>query len=107
MAKEFSVTIVSFGHAGNGNIHVNILGDPAVSGETERMAGCMEAMFRKVLALGGTLSGEHGIGFDKREAVALEIEPPTLEIMRRIKTDFDPRGILNPGKLFPDVAAPT
>ena len=107
MAEEFSVTIVSFGHAGNGNIHVNILGDPAVSDTSERMRCCMEAMFRKVLALGGTLSGEHGIGFDKREAVALEIEPATLEIMRRIKTNFDPRGILNPGKLFPDLSAST
>ena len=107
MAEEFAVTIVSFGHAGNGNIHVNILGDPAVAGESERMRRCMDAMFRKVLDLGGTLSGEHGIGFEKREAVALEIEPETLELMRRIKREFDPLGILNPGKLFPDAAAST
>jgi D-lactate dehydrogenase len=102
MAGEYGVTIVSFGHAGNGNIHVNILGDPAVPGESERMRACMEAMFRKVLDLGGTLSGEHGIGFEKRDAVALEIEPETLGLMRRIKQNFDPRGILNPGKMFPD-----
>jgi D-lactate dehydrogenase len=107
MAIDYSVTIVSFGHAGNGNIHVNILGDPSVAGESERMQECMEAMFRKVLALGGTLSGEHGIGFDKREIVALEIEPETLAIMRKIKDDFDPRGILNPGKLFPQSSAST
>jgi len=107
MAAEYSVTIVSFGHAGNGNIHVNILGDPSVAGESERMQDCMEVMFRKVLELGGTLSGEHGIGFDKREIVALEIEPETLSIMRQIKDDFDPRGILNPGKLFPQSSTST
>ncbi len=107
MAREYSVTIVSFGHAGNGNIHVNILGDPGVTGESERMHECMETMFRKVLELGGTLSGEHGIGFDKREIVALEIEPETLAIMRQIKDDFDPLGILNPGKMFPQMPAST
>ena len=55
----------------------------------------------RVLALGGTLSGEHGIGTEKRRFVPQEIEPATLDIMRAIKQQFDPRGLLNPGKLFP------
>lgn len=104
LATEHRITIVSFGHAGNGNIHVNLLGDPDQPGELERLHRCLDAMFRSVLELGGTLSGEHGIGFDKRDYVGLEIEPETLDMMRRIKSQFDPAGILNPGKLFPDDA---
>ena len=63
-------------------------------------------MFRRVLELGGTLSGEHGIGMDKKRFVGLEIEPETLTMMRRIKHQFDPHGILNPDKLFPETARP-
>ncbi len=107
LAGKFEVRIVSFGHAGNGNIHVNLLGDLADPAERRRMHGCLAEVFRVVLELGGTLSGEHGIGFEKKEFVGLEIEPATLELMRRIKRQFDPAGILNPGKLFPDEPAGT
>ncbi len=100
--RTHDVRIVSFGHAGNGNIHVNLLGDLGDDEERTRMHRCLADVFRTVLDLGGTLSGEHGIGFEKREYVGLEIEPATLEMMRRIKAQFDPAGILNPGKLFPD-----
>ena len=65
------------------------------------MRRCLGGVFRTVLDLQGTLSGEHGIGIDKRDYVELEIEPATLEIMQRIKSQFDPAGILNPGKVFP------
>jgi D-lactate dehydrogenase len=106
LARRFDVRIVNFGHAGNGNIHVNLLGDLGDPAERERMHDCLDEVFRAVLDLGGTLSGEHGIGFEKKEFVGLEIEPATLEMMRRIKRQFDPAGILNPGKLFPDEAVP-
>jgi D-lactate dehydrogenase len=106
LARRFDVRIVNFGHAGNGNIHVNLLGDLGDPAERERMHDCLDEVFRAVLDLGGTLSGEHGIGFEKKEFVGLEIEPATLEMMRRIKRQFDPAGILNPGKLFPDDAGP-
>ena len=62
----------------------------------------LDALFKETLALGGTLSGEHGIGSEKRAYVPLEIDPPTLALMRAIKLQFDPAGILNPGKVFPD-----
>ncbi|MDY6980410.1 MAG: FAD-linked oxidase C-terminal domain-containing protein, partial [Pseudomonadota bacterium] len=58
-------------------------------------------VFTLVLELDGTLSGEHGVGIEKQEFVGREIDPVTLELMRRIKQDFDPKGILNPGKMFP------
>lgn len=100
LADRHQVLIVSFGHAGNGNLHVNLLGDPAVRGEIERMHACLADLFSLVLELEGTLSGEHGIGYEKRGFVALEIDPVALDLMRRLKAQFDPRGILNPGKLF-------
>jgi D-lactate dehydrogenase len=104
LARRFDVRIVNFGHAGNGNIHVNLLGDLGAPAERARMHDCLHEVFRAVLDLGGTLSGEHGIGFDKKAFVGLELEPATLEMMRRIKRQFDPAGILNPDKLFPDEA---
>ncbi len=107
LAKTSAITIVSFGHAGNGNIHVNLLGDPDRPGERARMEECLDHVFRAVLELGGTLSGEHGIGLEKRAFVSLEIEAATLGMMRRIKRQFDPAGILNPGKSIPDPVEPT
>ncbi len=102
LAAEHQVRIVNFGHAGNGNIHVNLLGDPDDAAELDRMQRCLRAMFELVLALGGTLSGEHGIGLEKREFVGRELKPEALALMRDIKRAFDPHGILNPGKLLPE-----
>jgi D-lactate dehydrogenase (quinone) len=98
LAAQHRVRIVSFGHAGNGNLHVNVLGEDA---DLERMQACVEDVFRLVLELGGTLSGEHGIGRQKRAFVALELDADTLQLMRRLKSVFDPDGILNPGKALP------
>ena len=103
LSREHDITIVNFGHAGNGNIHVNLLFDPDAPGEGERADRCLDAVFDLVLSLRGTLSGEHGIGLVKRAFVVREIDPVTLELMRRIKREFDPNGILNPGKTLPGV----
>jgi D-lactate dehydrogenase (quinone) len=99
LAEKHRVRIVSFGHAGNGNLHVNVLGEDA---DLERMHACVDEVFRLVLTLQGTLSGEHGIGRSKRAFVGLEIDAPTLDLMWRLKDVFDPDGILNPGKALPD-----
>ena len=102
LSRSHNVKIVNFGHAGNGNIHVNLLGDPDDPAELARMQACLADVFTLVLKLKGTLSGEHGIGAEKKQFVELEIEPNTLDLMRKIKKQFDPNNILNPGKLFPE-----
>jgi D-lactate dehydrogenase len=105
IAAREALRIVCFGHAGNGNLHVNILFDPAEPGIDQRTGRALDALFEATLALGGQLSGEHGIGLAKRGYMARALEPATLEAMRAIKRVFDPDGILNPGKLLPDADA--
>jgi D-lactate dehydrogenase len=104
IASRESLRIVCFGHAGNGNLHVNLLFDPAEAGTEARTTRALDALFETTLALGGQLSGEHGIGLAKRGYMARALEPETLATMRAIKRVFDPDGILNPGKLLPDEA---
>jgi D-lactate dehydrogenase len=99
LAAKHDVLIVSFGHAGNGNLHVNLL--PRDDAERERAHACLAEVFALVIRLEGTLSGEHGIGLVKREFMPLALQPETLALMRGVKTAFDPDGILNPGKLLP------
>lgn len=101
LSKKYHITIVNFGHAGNGNIHVNLLLNPDDPVEMENGHQCLDEVFALVLKLDGTLSGEHGVGIEKRDFVDREIDPVTLDLMRRIKTEFDPKGILNPNKMFP------
>jgi D-lactate dehydrogenase (quinone) len=99
LSAKHDVLIVTFGHAGNGNLHVNLL--PRDDAERERAHACLAEVFALVIRLEGTLSGEHGIGMVKREFMPLALAPSTLDLMRNIKQAFDPDGILNPGKLLP------
>ena len=92
---------MNFGHAGNGNIHVNLLYDSQDAEQERQARPALSEVFDLVLRLGGTLSGEHGVGMEKRDYVARAIDAPTLALMRAIKAQFDPDAILNPGKLFP------
>ncbi|MHB1267658.1 MAG: FAD-binding oxidoreductase, partial [Acidithiobacillus ferriphilus] len=101
IAADQSLQIVSFGHAGNGNLHVNFLVHPQDKDEMRRAQHGLQKLFQTVLVLGGTLSGEHGIGSSKRAYVPLELSPENLSIQRAIKQLFDPDDILNPGKLLP------
>ncbi len=103
LGAKHAITIVNFGHAGNGNIHVNLLVNPDNTEEMQRADACLAEVFALVLKLDGTLSGEHGIGMVKREFVALEIDAVTLELMQKIKQQFDPHEILNPGKKLPGI----
>lgn len=102
LGHRYPFPIVSFGHAGNGNLHVNLMVHPDNAEEMAQARACLKELFATVLSYGGTLSGEHGIGTEKRNYVGLEIDPDTLALMRAVKKQFDPAGILNPGKLFPD-----
>jgi D-lactate dehydrogenase len=101
LAREFALPIVTFGHAGNGNLHVNILFDPADAAQSQRAHAALARVFALTLSLGGTLSGEHGIGMMKREFMPQAVAASTLSLMRQLKSVFDPDGILNPGKLLP------
>ncbi|HLP81266.1 MAG TPA: FAD-linked oxidase C-terminal domain-containing protein [Nitrosomonas sp.] len=94
---------VNFGHAGNGNIHVNLLIDPNNKEEVTRAEQCLNEIFDLVIQLRGTLSGEHGVGSEKRAFITKEIDQTTLNLMREIKRLFDPNDILNPGKVFPAI----
>jgi D-lactate dehydrogenase len=105
LSIEFGIPIVNFGHAGNGNIHVNLLYDTQDARQEKNARPCLSRVFDLVLQLGGTLSGEHGIGVEKRDYINRAIDPVTLDLMRRIKRQFDPKGILNPDKVFPPAAA--
>lgn len=101
LSREFDTAIVTFGHAGNGNMHVNILFDPDDAEQSARAHAALPLLFALTLALGGTLSGEHGIGLAKRDFMAQAFDAPTLAAMRAVKFAFDPDGILNPGKVLP------
>ncbi len=101
LSREFGIPIVNFGHAGNGNIHVNLLYDTQDAQQEKNARPCLSRVFDLVLKLGGTLSGEHGIGVEKRDYINRAIDPVTLDLMRAIKRQFDPKGILNPDKVFP------
>lgn len=102
LAARHGITIVNFGHAGNGNIHVNLLVDPENPAQMDAANACLSDVFDLVLSLHGTISGEHGIGLVKKAYVARELDPASLALMRGIKQQFDPEGILNPGKSLPD-----
>ncbi|MBN2384707.1 FAD-binding protein [bacterium] len=102
ISQTHNLTIVSFGHAGDGNIHVNILTDLAQPGTRERVDAALHELFRHTIELGGTISGEHGIGLTKAPFLSMELDPVTLAIMKKIKRVFDPLDILNPGKIFND-----
>ncbi|KIO48016.1 FAD-binding oxidoreductase [Nitrosospira sp. NpAV] len=101
LTSRYGIANVNFGHAGNGNIHVNLLVNPDAGDEMSRAEKCLNEMFDLVIRLNGTLSGEHGVGSEKRAYVSKEIDSTTLVLMKDIKRVFDPRNILNPGKLFP------
>jgi glycolate oxidase len=101
LSEESGLTIVNFGHAGDGNIHVNIMVDKADTGEYERGLSLVEKVFQETLSLGGTISGEHGIGLTKANYIGMELSKKEIEIMQSIKKMFDPKNILNPGKIFP------
>lgn len=101
LSSQYQISNVNFGHAGNGNIHVNLLVDPNNTEELERADKCLNEIFDLVIRLNGTLSGEHGVGREKRDYITKEIDAATLNLMKDIKQVFDPNNILNPGKLFP------
>ncbi|MCD6451497.1 MAG: FAD-binding protein [Acidobacteria bacterium] len=102
LSSELGILIVCFGHAGDGNIHTNFMYERGNREEEEKVHQAVERTFNKVIELKGSISGEHGIGFTKKPYLTLQLSPSELSVMRRIKKLFDPEGILNPGKIFPE-----
>jgi glycolate oxidase len=102
MAQRLNVRTLSFGHAGDGNVHITVLKDDMDDERWEALVPeATESLYRMSLSLGGTITGEHGIGVIRREYLTLALEEAQIDVMRRIRTAFDPNGILNPGKIFP------
>ena len=102
IAARHGVRIICFGHAGDGNVHVNVLKDDMPLSQWEPLVPQLaEEVYHLTLALGGKLTGEHGIGATRREYLPLALDAAQIEVMRGIKAVFDPHGILNPGKIFP------
>ena len=99
IGEKYGVLIPCFGHAGDGNIHVNVMVDGSNEDELKRGYQAVEEVFKYVVSLGGTLSGEHGIGLSKAPFMKIAFSDAELELFRRIKKAFDPNGILNPGKM--------
>jgi glycolate oxidase len=102
LKREFGVAIPCFGHAGDGNIHVNIMVDAADADAVRRAHAAQRRLFEGVVGLEGSISGEHGIGYTKAPFLSLELSREAIALMKRVKRAFDPHDILNPGKIFQD-----
>jgi len=101
LRQAYQLRIAAFGHAGDGNIHVNLMVDRRDTQQRARAKEAERALFEHVVALEGSISGEHGIGFAKAQYIGIELSPEEIALMKRVKAAFDPNGILNPGKIFP------
>jgi glycolate oxidase len=100
IASKYEIPIVNFGHAGDGNIHVNVMIDSSVPGELEKAEKAIEEIFAETLKLDGTMSGEHGVGITKAPYIPMELDPAAVAYMKTIKRALDPNNILNPGKII-------
>ncbi len=98
LSTKHQIMIANFGHAGNGNLHTNLLINPDDSAEMARAEECLDEIFQTVLELNGSISGEHGVGLIKQKFVSREIPDTERRLMSEIKLLFDPDSILNPGK---------
>ncbi len=101
ISQNYGIPIVNFGHAGDGNLHVNVMIDKELPGMEEKAHGAIKEIFQAALDLGGTMSGEHGVGLSKAPYIPLELSPVQIATMQAIKKALDPNNILNPGKMFP------
>jgi glycolate oxidase len=100
LRERYALPIAAFGHAGDGNIHVNIMVDKDDPNEVAKGDKIVRELFKRVIDLRGTITGEHGVGITKAPYMDMEFSRPALDLMLRLKKAFDPNGILNPGKIF-------
>jgi len=102
IARKYNLQIAAYGHAGDGNLHPQILFDGYDPDQVKRTEAAGGELFKLAIDLGGTLTGEHGIGLSKAPYMTLEHDPVAMEVMRSLKRMFDPNNILNPGKMALD-----
>lgn len=100
IADKYHLEIINFGHLGDGNIHANIIIKEDSKEENERAEKCLENIFNYVISIDGSISGEHGIGITKRQFLSYQYNELEIDIMKKIKNIFDPKGIMNPAKIF-------
>jgi glycolate oxidase len=104
IGKKYGFQSVCYGHAGDGNLHVNIIkGSLSNEDWNNTLTDAISELFREVVKFGGTISGEHGIGMVQKNYMPIALNDTQLALMKKIKQVFDPNNILNPGKIFPDV----
>jgi len=106
IGSSLDLSILAFGHAGDGNLHVNVMVDRSDRGEMARAREAVSRLFTAALGLGGTLSGEHGIGITKAEHLAWELDETAMRVTRSVKRAFDPEGLLNPDKVVTERTNP-
>jgi glycolate oxidase len=104
LRARHGLVVAAFGHAGDGNIHVNLMVDPANADDMARAVAAEQALFEGVVALDGSISGEHGIGYAKARYLGLQLSAAEIALMARVKHAFDPHGVLNPGKMWETTA---
>jgi len=103
IGEKYGFRSICYGHAGDGNLHINILRDDLSDQVwSEELNKAIRELFDVVVAMGGTLSGEHGIGLVQKDFMDIAFSPDELSILKMIKNGFDPKGIMNPGKMFPN-----
>ena len=102
ISRDHALQIISFGHAGDGNVHVNIIKDIPDDTWKRKVPQAVEEIYRTAVGLGGLITGEHGIGLTRKKYLHYNIDAYQIELMKKIKEDFDPNYVLNPGKIFPD-----
>ncbi|MFH0794895.1 MAG: FAD-linked oxidase C-terminal domain-containing protein, partial [bacterium] len=101
LEKKYGIEIIAFSHAGDGNFHVNFMLDEKKPEQKKMIDDAVRELFERAIALGGTLSGEHGIGNTKSRYLGIEYGQAEIEMMKKVKVLWDPLGLLNPGKIFP------
>ena len=106
-SRKYDMPVANVFHAGDGNLHPLILFDSRSSDQVERIHGLSEAIMKVCVEVGGALSGEHGIGIEKKEFMPMIFGDVDLAVMLRVKEVFNPNGLLNPGKVFPTRGACT
>jgi glycolate oxidase len=103
ICERYGITSICYGHAGDGNVHVNILKDKLDSKAwDENIEPAIKEIFELTVGLGGTISGEHGIGYSQKNYLSIALKKDEIDLMKKIKDTMDPKGILNPGKIFAD-----